>query len=305
MAGQDVVGFDNFSTGHQRNLDFVQAAVGARFDAFTLVRGDIRDSAACLDAVRGVEFVLHHAAVASVPLSIEQPALVHDINVAGTVSVLEAARKSGVRRVVYASSSAVYGDRQALPQEEAHIGRPLSPYGTTKRINEIDGDSYSNVFGLETIGLRYFNVFGPRQDPNGAYAAVIPRWIESVVRHEPLTVYGDLGISRDFCFIADIARANVMAALRQGLQGGEIVNIASGRETTLGQLFEAIRDSAWEQGIAYDFEPIVAPARAGDIARSVAGVEKAHALLGFSAENGLAAGLARTIDYYRQGTARS
>jgi len=305
MAGQEVVGLDDFSSGHLRNLELVREVVATHIDDFSLVRGDIRDRTACLNAMRGVDFVLHHAAVASVPLSIEQPALVHEINVAGTVCVFEAARACGVRRVVYASSSAVYGDLQALPQMEEEIGRPLSPYGATKRINEIDGDLYSNVFGLETLGLRYFNVFGPRQDPKGAYAAVIPRWIESVVRKEPLTVYGQFGISRDFCFIGDVVRANVTAAVRPGVIGGQVFNIASGRETTLGSLFDAIRDTARKQGIAYDLEPRIEPARAGDIERSVAAVEKARAVLGFVAEKQLEEGLGPTVSYYSRAVGRS
>lgn len=229
----------------------------------------------------------------------ERPAFVHEVNVTGTLNVLQAARGAGVGRVVYASSSAVYGNARELPQVEDRIGRPLSPYAATKRINEIDGDLYSKVFGLETVGLRYYNVFGPRQDPRGAYAAVIPCWIERVLGGRPITINGRDDISRDFCFIADVVRANILAATSGGDAAGHVFNIASGQEVTLRTLLDSIRRGAATLGIAYNLQPIVGGPRPGDIQRSVANIALARNRLGYDPTFTLDEGLLATIQYYR------
>ena len=297
---QEVVGIDDFSSGMPSNLAQVENKVGERrFRAFRFIEGDVRDAGACENACGGVEFVLHHAAIASVPLSMEQPLHVHDVNVTGTLMMLQAARQAGVRRFVYASSSAVYGDCANDPQVEDAIGSPLSPYGATKRMNEIYGRLHAAIFGLETIGLRYFNIYGPRQDPSGAYSAVIPKWIASMIADQPVTINGSNEISRDFCFIEDVVQANILAALTGNGVAGEVFNIASGEQVTLDELFEAIRRTLSEAGQHYPHSPVMGPYRPGDIARSSADIGKARAGLGFERTHELARGLAATIAYFR------
>lgn len=298
-AGQDVIGLDNFSTGHRRNLDRVQARTGDGFSRFRLIEGDIRDPEICATACAGVNVVLHHAALASVPLSMEQPLLAHAVNVTGTVNLLDAARQAGVRRFVYASSSAVYGDCADMPQREDRTGNPLSPYAATKAINEVDGALYTAAYGLGCVGLRYFNVYGPRQDPNGAYAAVIPRWIEAAVAGRPVTINGSGAISRDFCFIDDVVRANVAAALGPEQLGGKVFNIATGSSVTLDELLAAIRDAAASEGIDYAVEPVTGPPRPGDIIDSAADTALAARELGFEAQCRLSDGIRETFRYFR------
>jgi UDP-N-acetylglucosamine 4-epimerase len=297
--GQDVVGLDNFSSGHASNLAHVKAKVGSAFNRFRLIEDDIRNPDACREAMAGVDVVLHQAAIASVPLSMEQPLLVHDVNVTGFLTLLEAARAVGVRRFVYASSSAVYGDSENFPQIEDRIGQPLSPYGATKRINEIYGHLYSSVFGLECVGLRYFNVYGPRQDPEGAYSAVLPRWIASMVADEQVTIHGSSAISRDFCFIDDVVQANIRAATTSRAVAGQVFNIATGTEVSLAELFEAIRETVNATGGDYRREPILGPARQGDIVKSTADIAHARRGLEFSPEYRLNEGIMPTLAYYR------
>lgn len=296
-AGQRVVGLDNLSTGSQSNLDEVLARVGRASSLFRFVFGDIRDASARRDAMAGADIVLHHAAIVSVPISIEKPILSHAINVDGTFGLLEAAREAGVRRFVYASSSAVYGDLANVPQTEEHIGRPLSPYASSKRINEIDAALYTSVYGLETFGLRYFNVFGPRQDPNGAYAAVIPHWIENVLEGKPITINGSAEITRDFCFVGDVVRANILAA-RCAKPSGEVLNIASGRSVTLAELLDTIRTVASAFGVDYGLEPVIGPSRTGDILRSSASMDRARCVLGYEPLYTLSDGIRQTFDFY-------
>lgn len=303
--GQDVVGLDNLSSGRAANLSHVRMKLGAAaFDRFRFIEDDIRNPDACCGAMAGVDVVLHQAAIASVPLSMEQPLYVHDVNVTGFLTLLEAARASGVRRVVYASSSAVYGDSDRSPQVEDRIGSPLSPYGATKRMNEIYGDLYSTAFGVECVGLRYFNVYGPRQDPAGAYSAVIPNWMAQIARNDRITINGSGSISRDFCFIDDVVQANVRAACGPSEVAGQVFNIATGTEVTLQALFEAIRDRFNAAGGGYRHEPVMGPAREGDIAKSAADISLARRDLGFSPEFGLIDGLAPTLSYYRGPAAR-
>ncbi len=237
--GQQVVGLDNFATGYAHNLEQVRAAVGeAAWARFRFIEGDIRDFEACTAAVEGVDYVLHQAALGSVPRSIEHPRLYHDVNVTGFVNMLEAARSAGVARFVYASSSSVYGDDPHLPKVEAQIGKPLSPYALTKSMNEQYAHLYATVYGYPSIGFRYFNVFGPRQDPKGAYAAVIPRWIDALLHGEPCVIHGDGETSRDFCYVANVVQANLLAATTDNPDAlDRVYNVAVGERTTLNELF--------------------------------------------------------------------
>jgi UDP-N-acetylglucosamine/UDP-N-acetylgalactosamine 4-epimerase len=298
-SGQEVVGIDNLSSGSESNLHQVQSKVGANFRSFTMIKGDIRNPQICADACERVHYVLHHAAIASVPLSIGDPCRAHDVNVTGTLALLDAARRSGVRRFVYASSSAVYGDCSNTRQSEDMIGNPLSPYAATKRVNELYAALYSRTYGLDTMGLRYFNVYGPRQDPNGAYAAVIPRWIEDMIADRIITINGSADISRDFCFVEDVVQANVRAAATPGLGGGEVFNVASNHETKLGELFAMIRQALLEAGKDYQLEPVIGPHRVGDIRHSAANIDKAREELRFSPQVSLAEGLVATIQSFR------
>ena len=243
---QRVVGLDNFATGHQRNLDEVAALVGEeRWARFRFIRGDIRNLQDCQAACDGVDFVLHQAALGSVPRSLADPITTNAVNVDGFLNMLVAARDAKVRRFVYAASSSTYGDHPALPKIEARIGAPLSPYAVTKYVNELYADVFSRAYGLDSIGLRYFNVFGPRQDPNGAYAAVIPKWIAALIEGRPVQIYGDGQTSRDFCFVANAVQANLLAACASGENAiNQIYNVAIGDRTSLSQLFELLLSAA-------------------------------------------------------------
>lgn len=293
-AGQRVAGLDDFSTGKQGNLDAVQAQVGSEaWRRFRFLRGSIEARDLCEEACRGADFVLHHAALVSVPLSLEEPERCTRINVGGFANMLEAARRGGVRRVVYASSSAVYGDASGTGNREDALGEPLSPYALSKRINELQAGFYTRTYGLGTAGLRYFNVFGPRQDPQGAYAAVVPRWIEAVREGRPCRIYGDGTATRDFCFVADVVQANLRAALVEG-EGivGKAFNIGRGHATSLMELHrllveEALKLNAGRPALA----PLCESPRPGDILHSSADVSRAARLLGFRPAFGLAEGL--------------
>ena len=293
-AGQEVVGLDNYSTGHRKNI---ADAAGAN-PAFRMIEGDIRDRATCADAVAGCHVVLHQAALGSVPRSIAEPLASHDSNVTGFLNVIEAARQAGVSRFIYAASSSTYGDHEALPKVEDQIGNPLSPYAATKRINEIYADVYGRSYGFKATGLRYFNVFGPRQDPEGAYAAVIPKWVAAMLRDEPVTINGDGETSRDFCFVANAVQANVLAALAPDEVQGEVFNVALGGRTSLNQLFALIRDGLAERQVHYDREPIHAEFRPGDVRHSQADIGKAERLLGYAPTHDVAQGLAEALPYY-------
>jgi UDP-N-acetylglucosamine 4-epimerase len=299
--GQHVVGLDNFQTGSRDNLNDVLGRVGP--DAakrFLFIEGDIRKPADCEQAMQGVELVLHEAALGSVPRSMADPAATHATNVDGFVNVLLAAGKAGVKRVVYASSSSVYGDSRSSPKLESELGRPLSPYATSKLVNEIYADTYRRTHGIDSVGLRYFNVFGPRQDPNGPYAAVIPRWAQSLFAGEPSIVYGDGSNSRDFCFVKNVVAANLLAACAgEEALTERVFNVACGARTTLLELFEgiqtrvaAVRPSARSSKLTHE------PPRRGDIPHSLADIGRAQSCFGYEVLYDVARGLDETIVWY-------
>ena len=298
-AGQQVVGLDNFATGHRGNLDQVRAAVGdQRRSSFQLIEADIRDRDACVRAVEGVEIVLHQAALGSVPRSLADPLTSHDVNVTGFVNMLDAARLAGVRRFVYAASSSTYGDEPNLPKREERIGNPLSPYAATKLANEIYAAVYARSYGFASIGLRYFNVFGPRQDPEGPYAAVIPKWIAAMMSGSPIEIYGDGSTSRDFCYVANAVQANLRAALAGDDAQNQVYNVALGERTSLNQLFGLLRDGLARHQVHYDKEPAYADFRRGDVLHSEADIAKGQRLLGYAPTHRIGDGIAEALPWY-------
>lgn len=298
-AGQTVRGLDNFATGHRHNLDDVRGKVGAEAWArFSFVEGDIRDRAACAAAVEGIDHVLHQAALGSVPRSIADPLTSHDVNATGFANMMDAARRAGVGSFVYASSSSVYGDEPNLPKVEARIGRVLSPYALTKLHNELTAEVYRRSYGFGSTGLRYFNVFGPRQDPNGAYAAVIPRWAAAMIAGDDIVINGDGETSRDFCFVANAVQANLRAALFAPKGEAHLLNVAVGDRTTLNQLFELIRDALARQGIGYDHAPVHGDFRPGDVRHSLADVGAAERLIGYRSSHRIGEGMTEALPWY-------
>lgn len=296
--GQAVVGLDNFSTGHPKNVDeaLERGGVGARF---RLIYGDIRDLGICRDACNGVDVVLHQAALGSVPRSIEDPLSSHDSNVSGLANMLVAARDAKVRRFVFASSSAVYGDDPGSPKREGRIGEALSPYAATKLVDEIYAGVFCRVYGLQTVGLRYFNVFGKRQDPQGPYSAVIPRWVSCLSANEQCVIMGDGETSRDFIYIDDVVQANLLAATVEGASvAGEVYNVACGRRTTLNELYAIIREKTMERQRLSPPEPVYEDFRPGDIRHSVADVSKIRHSLGYEPTRSVADGIGDTIEWY-------
>ncbi len=299
--GQRVVGLDDFSSGHQRNLDQVQAAVGVEaWSRFEMIRGDIRDADACARGCRGADHVLHHAAIGSVPASIDDPLKAHDVNVTGTLRLMLAAREAGVKRFVYASSSAVYGDDATLPKVESALGHCLSPYAVTKLADELYAQVVARCFGLEAIGLRYFNIFGARQDPNGAYAAVIPKWINSMIKGEPVYINGDGETSRDFCFIANTVQANLLAAATQNSEAiNQVYNVAVGDRTTLNGLYAQLHKNLLRlYPHLQDIQPVSRAFRAGDVRHSLADISKAATLLGYAPKERIGQGLEKAMPWY-------
>lgn len=299
---QRVIGLDNFETGHQRNLDLVQQAVGdTAWAQFTFVQGDIRKLEDCQLALEGgVDYVLHQAALGSVPRSLEDPIRTNSTNIDGFLNMLVASRDAGVKRFVYAASSSTYGDHPGLPKVEDRIGRPLSPYAVTKYVNELYADVFARCYGLQTIGLRYFNVFGPRQDPDGAYAAVIPKWFGALLRDEPIHINGDGETSRDFCFVANTVQANLLAATTQETEAvNQVFNVAVGDRTTLNDLFFHIRDLACvAKPELKDVSPVYRDFRAADVRHSQADISKAQSLLGYAPTHRIAEGLQDSATYY-------
>jgi UDP-N-acetylglucosamine 4-epimerase len=298
---QTVVGIDNFSTGSRRNLEEITLqAPPDMLGRFRLIEGDIRDPRVCRAGCDGADIVLHQAALGSVPRSLEDPRSTHEVNVNGTFNMLMAARDARVLRFVYASSSAVYGDEIELPKREDRIGKPLSPYAASKYMNEVHGDVFHRVFGLETIGLRYFNVFGPRQDPSGPYAAVVPLWFAGLRRAGPVYINGDGETSRDFCYVANAVQANLLAATATSAAAiGEVYNIAVGQRTTLNELFAAIRlEVARVVPAAAGREAGHRDFRTGDIRHSQADISKASRLLGYQPSHTLAEGLRESARWY-------
>ncbi|GMR02337.1 MAG: Vi polysaccharide biosynthesis UDP-N-acetylglucosaminuronic acid C-4 epimerase TviC [Acidimicrobiia bacterium] len=295
--GQEVIGFDDFSTGYRHNLDFVKTSVSEdQWRSFTLVRADIRDFDACVEAAAGVDFVLHEAALGSVPRSMKEPRETHTVNVDGTMNVFLASLGAGVRKVVYASSSSVYGDEPSLPKVENRIGRPLSPYAASKQIGELYANTLWRTHELPTVGLRYFNVVGPRQDPEGPYAAVVPRWVAAMRSGHRPTIYGDGETSRDFCPVANAVQANLLAAVSDESTNGNAYNVALGGRTTLNELFIALRDALAADGVnCTDTDAIYEDFRPGDIRHSLADITKAQRDFGYKPDVTLEEGLAHVV----------
>ncbi len=304
--GQAVHGLDNFATGKRANVDDVEQRAGAdALQRFTFFEESILDPAACLNACEGVDFVLHQAALGSVPRSIADPQATHAANVDGFLNMLLAARDANCARFVYASSSIVYGDHPTLPKREAVIGEPLSPYAATKRVDEIYANTLGRTYDLAVVGMRYFNVFGPRQDPDGAYAAVIPRWINAYLGGEVPVIYGDGETSRDFCPVANVVQANLLAATSDSPAHGRSFNVALGGRLTLCELAERIRAQLADRGlVAADAVPRHEDFRPGDVRHSHADLTDSTALLGYAPDVDVAEGLRRTIEWFLAGRER-
>jgi UDP-N-acetylglucosamine 4-epimerase len=298
-CGQTVVGLDNLSTGHLSNLEEVREIVGREaWRRFRFLEADILDLSACREAVAKTDHVLHQAALGSVPRSIADPIASHDANVTGFINMLVAARDAGVRSFTYAASSATYGDEQTLPKVEDRIGEPLSPYAATKLINEIYARVFARSYGFSAIGLRYFNVFGPRQDPNGAYAAVIPKWTLAMIDDDEVTINGDGETSRDFCFVENAVEANLLASLAKEAARNQVYNVAYGARTSLNQLFEKLRSALEAYQIHYRREPRHVEERRGDVRHSLADITKAQRLLGYAPRHSIDSGVALAMPWY-------
>ncbi|MDM1335779.1 Vi polysaccharide biosynthesis UDP-N-acetylglucosaminuronic acid C-4 epimerase TviC [Acinetobacter pseudolwoffii] len=297
---QNVVGLDNFATGHQHNLDEVQSLVKPeQWANFKLYKGDIRNFEDCQTACAGVDYVLHEAALGSVPRSIADPITTNAANITGFLNMLTAARDAEVKSFTYAASSSTYGNHPALPKVEENIGKPLSPYAVTKYVNELYAEVFARTYGFKTIGLRYFNVFGKRQDPNGAYAAVIPKWTAAMIAGDDVFINGDGETSRDFCFIENTVQANILAATTQNDEAkNQVYNVAVGDRTTLNDLFKAIKASLNANGVTYSKDPVYRDFRAGDVRHSQASVKKIEKLLGYNAEYKFLESIKFTIKYY-------
>jgi len=295
---QRIVGLDNFATGHQRNLDEVQTLVTpAQWANFNFIKGDIREQADCQKACQGVDYVLHQAALGSVPRSLEDPITTNGTNT-GFLNMLVAARDAKVKSFTYAASSSTYGDHPGLPKVEDVIGKPLSPYAVTKYVNELYADVFARCYGFNTIGLRYFNVFGPRQDPNGAYAAVIPKWTAALLQGETVYINGDGETSRDFCYIANAVQANLLAATAANPALNQVYNVAVGDRTTLNILFALLRDNLADHGVNADTQPVYRDFRAGDVRHSLADIGKAQRLLGYAPTQRIGEGLGLAMPWY-------
>ncbi len=294
-AGNWVVCLDNFSTGKRENL-----AAFHENPRFTLIEGDIRDYETCRKAASGAEYIFHHAALGSVPRSISDPVTSVEVNIVGFVKMLHVARELKVRRFIYATSSSVYGDHTGLPKIEEYIGKPLSPYAITKYFDELIAENFAKLYGIEVTGLRYFNVFGRRQDPESAYAAVIPKFVKTMMSHQSPVIYGDGSYSRDFTYIDNVVRANHLAALSENKDAiNAVFNIAHGEATSLNDLFYMIRNCLGEYDKkVLDIDPSYGPVRKGDIPHSLGSIEKARMILGYSPVSNVEKGLMDAIDWY-------
>jgi UDP-N-acetylglucosamine/UDP-N-acetylgalactosamine 4-epimerase len=299
LLDQNVVGLDNFATGHQHNLDEVQNDVSVdQWDRFQLMEGDIRDFKTCELAVNGVDYVLHQAALGSVPRSIADPILTNSANITGFLNILTAAKNKNVQNFVYAASSSTYGDHHVLPKIEENIGNPLSPYAVTKYVNELYADVFKRTYGFNTIGLRYFNVFGKRQDPNGAYAAVIPKWTAALINDDELFINGDGETSRDFCFIENTVQANILAATSSDEGLNQVYNVAVGDRTNLNQLFKSIKEALEKNNVSYKKTPIYKDFREGDVQHSQADISKISTLLGYQPKFKIEEGILKAMSWY-------
>lgn len=297
---QRVVGLDNFATGHQRNLDEVKSLVSPQqWSAFNFIQGDIRNLEDCHKACAEVDYVLHQAALGSVPRSINDPITTNSTNIDGFLNMLVAARDVGVKSFTYAASSSTYGDHPGLPKVEDTIGKPLSPYAVTKLVNELYAEVFARTYGFKTIGLRYFNVFGKRQDPNGAYAAVIPKWAAAMINGEEVFINGDGQTSRDFCYIENTVQANLLAATTTKDEArNQVYNVAVSGRTDLNQLFFALREALNESGVRYVKDPVYRDFRAGDVRHSQADIGKARQLLGYEPQFDITNGIAQAMPWY-------
>jgi UDP-N-acetylglucosamine 4-epimerase len=304
---QRVVGLDNFATGFRHNLDEVQGLVTpAQWARFTFIEGDIRNLDDCRRACEGVDYVLHQAALGSVPRSLADPITTNVTNIGGFLNMLVAARDAKVKSFTYAASSSTYGDHPALPKIEDRIGKPLSPYAVTKVVNEMYADTFARNYDFQTIGLRYFNVFGRRQTPNGAYAAVIPKWTASMIRGEDVFINGDGESSRDFCFVENAIQANLLSAVATAADSrNQVYNVAVGDRTTLNQLFEALREMLLGSGVRYDKQPVYRAFRAGDVKHSQADVSKARKLLGYQPAHDIQSGMRSAMPWYVESLRKS
>ncbi|MBM9536011.1 NAD-dependent epimerase/dehydratase family protein [Desulfobulbus alkaliphilus] len=300
QLGQRVVGLDNFSTGYQHNLDEVRHRVGMEaWKKFHCIKGDIRELTVCHQACQGVDYVLHQAALGSVPRSIEDPINTNENNSTGFLHILVAARDARVHRFVYAASSSTYGDHPGLPKVEEKIGHPLSPYAVTKLVNELYAAVFARTYGFKSVGLRYFNIFGQRQDPEGAYAAVIPRWFAGLLKGEPVFINGDGETSRDFCFVDNCVQANILAATAGDAAADQVYNVAFGERSSLNELFTLIRDRVAERvPAAREVQPVYRDFRAGDVRHSLADIGKAEQLLGYKPRYSLRSGLDQAAAWY-------
>ena len=297
---QTVVGLDNFATGHQHNLDEVQSLVTAeQWAKFSFIEGEIRQFSDCQKACAGVDYVLHEAALGSVPRSIADPITTNETNISGFLNMLTAARDAGVASFTYAASSSTYGDHPALPKVEENIGKPLSPYAVTKYVNELYADVFAKTYGFKTIGLRYFNVFGQRQDPKGAYAAVIPKWTSSMIAGEDVFINGDGETSRDFCFIQNVVQANILAATTQSDEAkNQVYNVALGDRTTLNELYRAIQAALATNDVNFERDPVYREFRAGDVRHSQASIAKIEQGLGYAPQFKIAEGIQLAMRWY-------
>ena len=299
LLNQRVIGLDNFTTGHLSNLKEVESIVGGeKWSKFLFLEGDIRNESDCDRACEGVDYVLHQAALGSVPRSIADPIATNSSNIVGFLNMLVAARNANVKSFTYAASSSTYGDHPALPKKEDIIGKPLSPYAVTKYVNELYADIFAKTYGFKCIGLRYFNVFGKRQDPNGAYAAVIPKWTASMINGEEIFINGDGLTSRDFCYIENTIQVNILAALACDEFKNQVYNVAVSQQTTLNDLFYTLKKSLSSNGINYQISPVYRDFRLGDVKHSLADISKACDALGYNPEYNMVDGIKKVMPWY-------
>ncbi|WP_256415398.1 NAD-dependent epimerase/dehydratase family protein [Acinetobacter sp. 5862] len=300
LLDQKVIGLDNFATGFQHNLDEVQSLVSEQqWKNFTFFEGDIRLLEDCQKVCATVDYVLHQAALGSVPRSIADPIMTNSANITGFLNMLVAARDANVKSFTYAASSSTYGDHPALPKVEENIGKPLSPYAVTKYVNELYADVFAKTYGFQTIGLRYFNVFGKRQNPNGAYAAVIPKWTSAMIQNQDVTINGDGETSRDFCYIKNAIQANILAATTENADAkNQVYNVAVGDRTTLNDLFKAIREELNENNVVYNKDALYKDFRAGDVRHSQADVSKINKNLSYDGQYNVLQGIKEAMPWY-------
>lgn len=299
MLDQNVIGLDNFATGHQFNLDDVKAEVSPeQWRRFQFLEGDICEYSTCIKALDGVDHVLHQAALGSVPRSIASPIDSNAANINGFLNILQAAKEVGVKSFTYAASSSTYGDHPALPKNEDNIGNPLSPYAVTKYVNELYAGVFARTYGFKAIGLRYFNVFGKRQDPSGAYAAVIPKWLSAMIKGEEVFINGDGETTRDFCFIENAVQMNILAALAHDSLKDEVYNVAVGDRTSLNELFDILKNELNKSKLNIKTKPTYRDFRVGDVRHSLADISKAKNSLGYEAFFNISQGIHKAMPWY-------